>query len=49
MRIRVVPLQQDVVKHARPALVALFGAVGLSAVDRLRERCAPAARASDRA
>ncbi|HXW05438.1 MAG TPA: ABC transporter permease, partial [Vicinamibacterales bacterium] len=28
MRIRVVPLQQDVVKHAEPALVALFGAVG---------------------
>jgi putative ABC transport system permease protein len=27
MRIRVVPLQQDVVKHAAPALVALFGAV----------------------
>ena len=29
MRIRVVPLQHDVVKHARPALVALFVAVGL--------------------
>jgi predicted permease len=29
MRIRAVPLQQDVVKHARPALVALFGAVGM--------------------
>ena len=28
MRIRVVPLQQDVVKHARPALVTLFVAVG---------------------
>jgi putative ABC transport system permease protein len=28
MRIRVVPLQQDVVKHARPAIVALFVAVG---------------------
>ena len=29
MRIRAVALQQDVVKHARPALVALFGAVGM--------------------
>ena len=29
MRIRVVPLQHDVVKHARPALWALFGAVAL--------------------
>src|SRR5262249_33913500 len=29
MHVRVVPLQDDVVKHARPALVALFGAVGL--------------------
>ena len=29
MRIRAVPLQQDVVKHVRPALVALFGAVGM--------------------
>ncbi len=28
MQIRVVPLQDDVVKHARPALVALFVAVG---------------------
>jgi putative ABC transport system permease protein len=28
MRVRVVSLQEDVVKHARPALVALFGAVG---------------------
>jgi putative ABC transport system permease protein len=28
MRIRVVPLQGDVVKHARPALVTLFVAVG---------------------
>ena len=27
MRIRVVPLQDDIVKHARPALVALLGAV----------------------
>jgi predicted permease len=27
MRIRAVPLQQDVVKHTRPALFALFGAV----------------------
>jgi putative ABC transport system permease protein len=29
MRIRAVPLQADVVKHVRPALVALFGAVGM--------------------
>src|SRR5215207_4406356 len=29
MRIRAVALQQDVVKHVRPALVALFGAVGM--------------------
>jgi putative ABC transport system permease protein len=29
VRIRVVPLQDDVVKHARPALVLLLGAVGL--------------------
>jgi putative ABC transport system permease protein len=29
MRIRAVPLQKDVVKHVRPALYALFGAVGL--------------------
>lgn len=29
MRIRVVPLHQDVVKNVKPALVALFGAVGL--------------------
>ena len=29
MRIRAVPLQQDVVKHARPALIALFVAVGM--------------------
>jgi putative ABC transport system permease protein len=29
MRIRAVPLQTDVVKHVRPALVALFGAVGM--------------------
>lgn len=29
VRIRAVPLQQDVVKHARPALVLLLGAVGL--------------------
>src|SRR5262249_19414582 len=29
MHIRVVPLQDDVVKHARRALIALFGAVGL--------------------
>jgi putative ABC transport system permease protein len=29
LRIRVVPLHQDVVKHARPALVLLMGAVGL--------------------
>jgi putative ABC transport system permease protein len=28
MRVRVVPLQEDVVKHARPALVTLFIAVG---------------------
>jgi len=28
MRVRVVPLQDDVVKHARPAILALFGAVG---------------------
>src|SRR5262245_12192820 len=28
MHVRVVPLQDDVVKHARPAIVALFGAVG---------------------
>ena len=28
MRIRVVPLQDDVVKHARPALLMLFAAVG---------------------
>ena len=27
MRVRAVPLQRDVVKHARPAIVALFGAV----------------------
>jgi putative ABC transport system permease protein len=29
MRIRAVSLQEDVVKHVRPALVALFGAVGM--------------------
>jgi putative ABC transport system permease protein len=29
MRIRAVPLQMDVVKHVRPALAALFGAVGM--------------------
>ncbi len=29
LRIRVVPLHHDVVKHARPALVLLMGAVGL--------------------
>jgi putative ABC transport system permease protein len=29
MRIRAVPLQTDVVKHVRPALVALFAAVGM--------------------
>ncbi|MGH7528089.1 MAG: ABC transporter permease [Gemmatimonadales bacterium] len=29
LRIRVVPLHRDVVKHARPALVVLMGAVGL--------------------
>ena len=29
MRIRAIPLQSDVVKHVRPALVALFGAVGM--------------------
>ncbi|HET7240771.1 MAG TPA: ABC transporter permease, partial [Gemmatimonadales bacterium] len=29
VRIRAVPLQDDVVKHARPALVLLLGAVGL--------------------
>jgi putative ABC transport system permease protein len=29
MRIRAVPLQKDVVKHVRPALFALFGAVGM--------------------
>ncbi|MEO5894502.1 MAG: ABC transporter permease [Vicinamibacterales bacterium] len=29
MRIRAVALQDDVVKHVRPALVALFGAVGM--------------------
>jgi putative ABC transport system permease protein len=29
MRIRAVPLHMDVVKHVRPALVALFGAVGM--------------------
>jgi putative ABC transport system permease protein len=28
MQVRVVPLQDDVVKHARPALLALFAAVG---------------------
>ena len=28
MRIRVVPLQHDIVKHAQPALWALLGAVG---------------------
>jgi len=28
MRIRVVPLQHDIVKHAQPALIALLGAVG---------------------
>jgi putative ABC transport system permease protein len=28
MRVRVVPLQDDVVKHARPAILALFVAVG---------------------
>ncbi len=28
MRIRVVPLQHDIVKHAQPALMALLGAVG---------------------
>ena len=28
MRVRVVPLQEDVVKHARQAIVALFAAVG---------------------
>jgi putative ABC transport system permease protein len=29
MRIRAVALQDDVVKHVRPALIALFGAVGM--------------------
>ena len=29
MRIRAVPLHYDVVKHARPALLVLLGAVGM--------------------
>jgi predicted permease len=29
MRIRAVPLRSDIVKHVRPALIAVFGAVGL--------------------
>ena len=47
MRIRVVPLQDDIVKHTRPALIALLGAVAVRAAHRVRQRGAPAARALD--